>query len=639
MTREVPLVVGTAGHIDHGKTTLVKALTGVDLDSREEEKRRGITIELGFTPLELPDGRMISLVDVPGHERLIRQMVAGASGLDAVILVVAADEGVMPQTREHLDILSLLGVERGLVALTKADAVDEEMLTLARGDVADFVRGTFLEGAPVVALSSVTGRGLDELLGELTRLTQSLKARASDGAYFMPVDRVFPVAGFGTVVTGTSLRGQIAPGDGLDLLPTGKSTKVRSLQVHGHSAERAYAGQRTALCLSDIALDQVKRGDVVAAAGVFKPTDCLDVRLKLLPGETKGLVHWQRVRLHIGTSDVLAHVALLSDKKAAAGQEVPAQLVLEEPIAAALGSRFVVRFYSPLRTLGGGVVTNPYGRKPGNRAARLHKAEQIETSAAISTPYERLCSILNDLGLVSLPDLAVLMQRSVADLRGLVNTLAQKGAGRYLSLGEGWVLSAHDEVRWLNALKEELEIFHAVYPHRPGMPVDQPVAKLWPESRRRMGRKLIDLWIGEGVLKENDGLLALVNFEAVDGEAFERDKAVLKAACDRRGFTPPTLDELRLELGWPEKKFADLVDQLKKSGDTALLDGTFLITKEQLDKLIGLVADVQGGFALADVKALTGASRKYTMPMMEHLDRKGITRRVGDKRLVLRRNG
>ena len=638
MVKEVPLVIGTAGHIDHGKTTLVQALSGVNLDSREEEKRRGITIELGFTPLTLPDGRVVSLVDVPGHERLIRQMVAGASGLDAVMLVVAADEGVMPQTREHLDILGLLGVDQGLIVLTKADMVDEEMLEMARDDVAQFVKGTFLEQAPLVCVSSVTKQGIDDLVEALSILTKKLKPRSSDGAYFLPVDRVFAVAGFGTVVTGTSQRGHVKVGEELDLLPRGKKCKVRSLQVHGIALEQALAGQRTALCLTDIALGDVARGDVVASSGVYRTTDCLDVQLSLLPTERKPLTHWQRVRLHIGTSDLLAHVSLLAEKELAPGQTCSAQLVLEERIAVALGSRFVVRFYSPLRTIGGGLVTNPYGRKPGNRAEKLDKAEKIEQQVGLSTPLERLELTLEDLGYGTLPALAQATQMRLDEVRSLLNTLTQKKKARYFALGDGVALSERDVQRQLDDLKELLATYHARYPHQKGLALDEAITQLWREDRRKWARKLVEEWVSEGSVRLEEGILALPDFVLVDGEAFQKDKEQLKKACDARGFMPPTLDELRAELSWPEKKFSDLVDQLKKSGDVALLEGTFLMTREQIDQLIALVSGVEGGFALADVKNLTGASRKYTMPMMEHLDRKGITRRIGDKRLVLRRD-
>ena len=261
--QEISLVVGTAGHIDHGKTQLVKAMTGVDCDRLNEEKKRGITIELGFAPLVLPSERVISLIDVPGHDRFIRQMVSGASGVDAVLLVVAANEGVMPQTREHLDILSLLGVQHGIVAITKKDLVDEAMLDLVREDIQMLVAGTFLENAPVLSVSSVTGEGISELKEAFEKLVDEVHPREREGAYFMPIDRSFPVAGFGTVVTGTAYKGSVSPGDEVDVFPSGKKSRVRSVQVHGKSVQTAFAGQRVAMCLSDIDLDEIKRGDVV----------------------------------------------------------------------------------------------------------------------------------------------------------------------------------------------------------------------------------------------------------------------------------------------------------------------------------------------------------------------------------------
>ncbi|MBP5212129.1 MAG: selenocysteine-specific translation elongation factor, partial [Pyramidobacter sp.] len=375
--REISLVVGTAGHIDHGKTQLVKAMTGIDCDRLNEEKKRGITIELGFAPLVLPSERVISLIDVPGHDRFIRQMVSGASGVDAVLFVVAADEGVMPQTREHLDILSLLGVRHGVIAITKTDLVDEAMLELVREDVQMLTAGTFLEHAPVCAVSSVTGAGVDELKARLDELVDQVRPRERDGAYFMPIDRSFPVAGFGTVVTGTAYKGSLSPGDEVDVLPSGRSSRVRSVQVHGRSVETAFAGQRVAMCLSDLGLDEIERGDVVGVKGVYRSTNCLDVMLKLLDLVSEPLEHWQRVRLHIGTSDVLARVSMLDGRELAPGRTAPVQLVLEEPVAATIGQRFIIRFYSPLRTIGGGEVLVPYARRPSGKRGRVAERDHI----------------------------------------------------------------------------------------------------------------------------------------------------------------------------------------------------------------------------------------------------------------------
>lgn len=639
--KEIPFVIGTAGHIDHGKTSLVKMLTGVDLDSREEEKRRGITIELGFTPLQLNDGRVISIVDVPGHEKLIRQMVAGASGLDAVMLVVAADEGVMPQTQEHLDILGYLGVQKGIVVLTKIDRIESDMEELVREDVAQCLAGTFLEHAPVVAVSSVTGQGIDQLRQHLSDLTSQGQSRNLSGAYFLPVDRVFPVSGFGTVVTGTSLRGQIRKGDDVEILPQGIRSKVRSLQVHGASVEKALAGNRTALCLTDVEVNDLQRGDVVTAVGVFHPTDCLDVRLTLSNSEKKTLSHWTRVRLHIGTSDVLAHVALLAEKEIRPGQTVSAQLVLEEPIAVAWGQRFVIRLYSPLRTLGGGEVINPYGRKPGSRANRILQSEKTQLWAELLSPKERLLSLILDFGCQPMAELVRRLQLQQSDVKVLINEFQQKKQMQFVPLGEGLVLSSQYMQDQLEQVTAALKEYHQKFPERKGQNGEDVVAACFDEKNRKIGRWLLKFWADQGQLNlvENN-LVALIDFEPVDRGGFEKMTQAFCRQVESQGFVLPTLEEMKqfmAQQGLSSQGFVDFFETLKTAKKVVLLDGIFVMTSAQLQKLIELLAHRQGGFSLADVKELTQASRKYTMPMMEHLDRLGVTRRVGDKRVVLHR--
>ncbi|MHB9291925.1 putative selenocysteine-specific elongation factor [Hollandina sp. SP2] len=362
---EYPFIFGTAGHIDHGKTALVRALTGVDCDRLEEEKRRGITIELGFAPLTLGNGKTVSIVDVPGHERFIRQMAAGAAGMDAAMLVIAASEGVMPQTREHLDILHILGVKFGLVALTKKDLVDDETLELAIAEAVEVIRGTCLEAAPIIPVSSVTGEGVSRIREEMERILDTIPPRKGFGAFFLPIDRVFSQKGFGTVVTGTSYQGSISVGEEVAIMPSGAVGKVRSLQTHGANINAVPPGQRAAINLSSVSQDQLERGDAVCAKGAFIATGCMNTWLDVLPSAPKGVTHWQRVRLHVGTTDVIARVSLLNmkgDKKKPAilpGSGGPAQLLTESKITVTAGQRFVIRFYSPLLTIGGGGLCCP----------------------------------------------------------------------------------------------------------------------------------------------------------------------------------------------------------------------------------------------------------------------------------------
>ena len=426
---EVSLVLGTAGHIDHGKTALINALTGINCDRLIEERRRGITIELGFAPLTLDDGRVVSVIDVPGHERFVRQMVAGASGIDAALLVIAADESVMPQTREHLAIMELLGVHDGLVALTKIDRVqdDPEMLELVIDDVREFTRGTFLDGKAIVPVSSVTGENLDALRAEIVKLVDRVKVRPRSGAFFLPVDRAFTISGFGTVVTGTAYHGTAKTGDRVEVLPSGREGRIRTLQVHSKSVESAFAGQRVAANLAGIDIDEISRGDVVCMRGVFRPTKCFEAVIRLLPEAREGIKHWQRVHVCTGTSEVLARVSLLDTKQAEAGQEIPAQLVLEEPVVCTFGQRFILRFYSPLITIGGGEIIYPYSYKPRGAAMRSKVLNRITNLTHAKTPQSRFEYLLTESGSIEKSEAPMLIQDTPENITAITQKLLSQG--------------------------------------------------------------------------------------------------------------------------------------------------------------------------------------------------------------------
>ena len=384
------LILGTAGHIDHGKTSLVKALTGTDTDRLKEEKARGITIELGFAHLELPGGYEFGVVDVPGHEKFVRAMVAGVAGMDLVMLVIAADEGIMPQTREHLDILRLLGVRCGLVALTKSDMVEPDWLPLVQEEVREFVADTFLENAPIIPVSSKTGAGLDDLKRELILLAEGAAEKKRDGLFRLPVDRVFTVAGFGTVVTGTLLAGEIKVGDDLELLPAGHTGRVRGIQAHGSKSETGQAGQRLAVNLQGIDLDQAHRGDVVVPAGQFRTTRRVDVRLDHLASAPRDLRHRTTVRFHSGTSEVTAQIVLLEQDQLQPGQSGYAQLRLEEPLLLVSGDPYLIRATSPSITIGGGIVLDPF---PPTRRRRSDDALRLLTSLD-AAEHQKTCALI-----------------------------------------------------------------------------------------------------------------------------------------------------------------------------------------------------------------------------------------------------
>jgi len=356
-------IIGTAGHVDHGKTALIKAITGIDTDRLKEEKERGISIELGFASLTLPDGRTFGIVDVPGHERFIRNMVSGASGIDMVIMVIAADEGVMPQTREHLHICSLLGIKKGLVALTKVDMVAGEWLDLVKDDVREFLKGTFLEASPVIPVSSIAGTGLKELLDALGRVASEIEGESEEGPFRLPVDRAFTMKGFGTVVTGTLISGDIKLGEEVEILPPGITAKVRGIQIHNQSATIAEAGQRTAINLQGVERNTIVRGVVLARPRTFKPSIRLDVCLEYLSNNNRRLKNRNLVRFHVGTNEVIGRIILLDREDVEPGAKASTQIVLESPIVAMARDRFVIRSYSPVTTIGGGMIVDPLPKK------------------------------------------------------------------------------------------------------------------------------------------------------------------------------------------------------------------------------------------------------------------------------------
>jgi len=633
---ETTIVLGTAGHIDHGKTTLVKALSGVDCDRLREEKRRGITIELGFAPLTLPSGRIVSVVDVPGHERFIRQMVAGAAGIDAVILVIAADEGVMPQSREHLEILSLLGIKEGLIVITKADLVDEEMLELVKSDVEDLVKGTFLEGKPMVCVSATKGTNLDRLLEVIDETIDRIKPRDTDGPFFMPIDRSFPIAGFGTVVTGTVYKGKTRVGDTLDVLPLGKNSKVRSIQVHGKAVKEALAGQRSALNLPDIKATELERGDVACSSGLFKTTHCLDVKLTLLASAPQALKHWQQVHLHIGTSETMARVALLKDTMLLPNNEAFGQLVLKEPVVALMGQRFVIRAYAPLRTIGGGEVLFPYDKKPRGRKARTELLAFLDKLAQAKDPAKRFAEIVERLGFVSFNEAVVLGQLTTEQLKFTLNKAEDLGI-IFLESGDQPLLMSLTCYEGLTkSLHDLLHRFHEKNPHLAGMKSSDLISALEVSLTKKQFQELLRLFVNRGLIESDGEIIRLPGASPVLDEDMLKDKDKLLSYCENKGFQFPSLDEAIKELNWDKNKMNRILDVAKQREEIRIIGGEFLLSKSIEEKALDILRTLPE-ITIAAMRDATGASRKYILPLLEDFDARGITRRVGDKRVLLKK--
>ena len=634
---EFPFVLGTAGNIDHGKTALVKALSGVDCDRLAEEKKRGMTIELGFAPLTLPSGKTISVVDVPGHEKFIRQMVAGAAGIDAVMLVIAADDGVMPQTREHLDILTLLGIRHGITVINKIDAVDEEMLELAKDDVCSLISGTFLEGASILPASALTGAGLTEVANAISDLVEHGVRRSRDGAFFMPVDRAFHISGFGTVVTGTAVKGAISLGDGLSVLPSGAETKVRSIQVHSAPVESACAGQRTALNLAGVSLDNVRRGDVVAAAGCYGATECLDAEVTALASLGEPLAHWQRLRLHIGTSDVVARISLLDREKINPGDIAMAQIIPEEPVCATRDDHFILRTHSPLRTIAGGRVLLPLGERPKNKAARAALMEFLTTAPDKSGVKELLPLIVEYRGEVLASEAIKMLEASQRDFTAAVTSLDVKGRIGVVKTGETTLMSlAHaGEIR--DRLVTALGKFHKAHPERKGMDVDEAAQNL-SITDSKFVRELLRMFRRLEWVSFEDDRVKLKDFEPFDEMQFMTNIIAFKEYLKKAGFMMPSIDEASAALGLGAKDMNRAISYLKERKDLVIIgDGMILLADVEND-FRSRLTEITGDITLAGFRDVTGSSRKYSLPLLEYFDSKGITRRVGDKRILLKRS-
>ena len=635
-------IIGTAGHIDHGKSALVRALTGTDPDRLPEEKRRGITIDLGFADLELDDLKL-GFVDVPGHERFIKNMLAGAHGIDLLALVIAADEGVMPQTREHFDICRLLGVRNGLIVITKKDLVEEEMLPLVEEEARALVAGSFLEDAPVLAVSSKTGAGLDELKNQLVEIGHRVPARSGDFVMRLPIDRVFSMKGFGTVVTGTLISGQIAEGDELEVLPLGVKVRVRGLQVHGRAVKEAHAGQRTAVNVAGADTADLERGMVLAPAGRLRPTQIIDVWIDMLPGIERAVRTRSRVRVHIGAAEVLGRVTVLDGpSEIPAGGGALAQLRLEGPVVALHEDRFVLRSYSPADTIGGGKVVNPFAAK--HRRKEIEQTTQLLRSLMSSERPTKLASFVRFSGKhgVRVSDLAA--------LTGWTNeVLAQASAaavkdGAVVESG-GVYLSRESFAQLSSEVVGELERHHKREPLARGMVRETLREKLFTHSLPEVfGGVIAKLEANAQVVSEKDVIRASGHRVDLTDHDAKLSEQIEKAYRDS-GVEAPSLDEAMTRAGVAaaQRTQARKILQLLLDGKKLVrVQGEMFMHAEVINdlktKLLGYAAKNEPA-RLIDVptfKTLAGVSRKYAIPLLEYFDREQVTRRAGDKRVILK---
>ena len=629
-----PVILGTAGHIDHGKSSLIKALTGIDPDRLKEEKLRGITIELGFAYLNLPSGRRLGIVDVPGHERFVRHMVAGASGMDLVALVIAADEGVMPQTREHLEICELLHVKKGLVVLTKTDMVEEDWLDLVAEETREALKGTFLEGATILRFSAVTQAGKEELLAALSDLAAEVAPKPGRGIFRLPIDRVFTIKGFGTVVTGTAGSGSIKVGDAVMVYPPGYKARVRGLQVHGQSVEEALAGNRAAVNLQGLEREEVARGMVVAPPGALIPSRRLDAFLEILASAPRALKHRQAVRLHAGTSESVAMPLLLDADELAPGGGGYVQFFLREPLALKPGDRFVIRSFSPAFTWGGGQFLHVQPpRHKRNQAAVLDGLKILQQGS----PEDTLRFHLREAGAAgrSRAELLALLPWDGQELDGLINGLKNKAECLPYDPENQRFLLAATARELEEEICRQLSDYHKQNPLKTGLSKEELRRKLPPQMEVRLFNYLLNRLVAAQRIALEQDLVRLAAHKVQMAGVQEELSQKLEDLYRRGQLSPPTLKEVEAALHTPVKQIQTLLQVLTRQGRVIKVKEDLYFHQEAIAGLKAQLVDFlkkNKEITVIQFKDLTQVSRKFAIPLLEYFDTTRTTVRVGDAR-------
>lgn len=630
-------IIGTAGHVDHGKTVLVKALTGKDTDRLKEEKERGISIELGFAPFRLPSGILAGLVDVPGHERFIKNMLAGVGGIDLVLLIIAADEGIMPQTKEHLGIIDLLQIPQGIIVITKTDLVEEDWLDLIKEEARELVAGTVLEGAPIVEVSAVKGTGIKELTRLIDDLAGSIRERPAHGQARLSIDRVFSITGFGTVVTGTLVEGTISVGEKVEILPENIEARVRGLQVHGEKVENAEAGQRVAVNLAGLECEDIARGSVLAAPGYLKPSHRLDLRVRLLSGEEKPLVNRARVRVHLGTAEILARITLLESEELLPGENGLAQLECEQPMVATRGDRVIIRSYSPMRTIGGGEIIDPGPpkRKRFDKGV-IHLLETKEKGE----PDELVRQFV-----LASPSVAL----TAEDIRkglGLDSGLVQAAIEKLVGRGElrsfpsdGKVYYVLDLVftRKADELVHLLEKYHQAFPLRAGISKEEIRSKHFKNLNNKLFNALLGLFAEQNVIKVSEENIARFRFEPGPKPAQKQVFEEIRQKYLDSGLLTPAWDEIAGQFHFDAAETEEVLNYFINQGILVKLEDNVLIHRQNLDRaredVIKYLRE-KNELSLGEARDLFKTSRKYALPIMSYFDKTKVTRRVDDKRVL-----
>ena len=626
------IIVGTAGHIDHGKTTLIKALTGRNTDRWEEEQRRGITIDLGFTYFDLKNGDRVGVIDVPGHEKFINNMVAGVVGMDLVLLVVAADEGIMPQTREHMDILGLLGIKKSILVINKCDLVDEEWLELVEEEIQEELEGTFLEGAPVVKVSAATGQGLDELTDTIQQLmSDEVVAKDTQTIPRLPIDRAFTLSGFGTIITGTLISGTITREDVLEMYPIGKECKIRNIQVHGQNQDKCYAGQRVAINLSNVKKKEIRRGCVLAPKNSMKNTDLLDVKLKVLEDSMRILTNHERLHLYTGTSEILCRAVLLDKEQIGPGEEGLVQLRLEEEIAVKRGDRFVVRFYSPMETIGGGIVLEPNPVRKKRFDAQAIEELKKKESGSLGDVMELQIKEHGDT-MITLAELAKVMAHSVDELKEYLEELEESGTIFVFPMKKDTYLWHRDsEFAVRQKIEETLQKYHSEHPYRYGM----KKAEIHNTFLKKIKPNIFDAYIermtGENVYGRREEYLSLPGYEVPKDAMYLQTEKLIEDTFEKAGYDFVRFSEI--DFGKiPRQTAEDVVLMMIDEGKVLRINEEMFTMKHLMDEAKEKIQNhlkEENLITIAQVRDMFSTSRKSAKPILEYMDSIKVTKKTG----------
>lgn len=631
------VIIGTAGHVDHGKTCLIKALTGTDTDRLKEEKQRGITIELGFAELHNDNDMDIGIIDVPGHEKFVKHMLAGIGGIDIVLLIIAADEGIMPQTVEHFQILKMLKITKGIIVITKADLVDEEWLEMVREDISDYVDGTFLGSAPIIDVSARTGKNIECLKKTILSMAKDCGMRRDQKELLrLPVDRVFTVDGFGTVITGTLMEGSVVKGDDVRIYPSTQIAKVRNIQVHGCDVTCAMAGQRTAINLAGIKKENIKKGNVVAAPGTLETTMIIDVKLNVFDDVCRTIKTGSRLHFYYGAAEALCKVVLLADETLKKGQSGYAQLRFEEEITVKRGDRFILRFYSPMETIGGGIVLNAASRK----------RKRYDKNALLSLKIQETGTEVQAMEQILLEEGARLTKiREIVKKMGLTREEGEEYIEKLQKNGNVQLVSkeliVHNNV--MKSMEvcvlDILDAFHRNNPVNIGMPKE--------EFRKKFGKmilcediksieELINLLLKKETIKDVSGFIALPNFMVEYTDAHKKLLELIEKVYNEAGFEPPTVESV-MEYNRDSKLVMQLIDALYQSGKLQKLNYQYYMHVESFTRALDVLKDIlikKGQITLSEYRDILGTSRKYAMMILECTDEMKLTQKVGDNRIL-----